>query len=69
VCWPFVTEILGDFDGDWDVDEADLGTFCNNWLRADCNAPDWCEGADLDLSHEVDFLDFAIFAKHWLEGI
>ena len=67
--YPFVTEIRGDFDGDKVVDLADLVTFCNNWLRADCDFPDWCEGTDLDMSHQVDFFDFIIFAKHWLESI
>jgi len=29
---------------------------------------DWCCGADLDFSNEVDFFDFSIFADYWLES-
>ncbi|MHA2403941.1 MAG: hypothetical protein ACXADH_13180, partial [Candidatus Kariarchaeaceae archaeon] len=29
---------------------------------------DWCQGADLNFSGEVDFIDFSIFAGYWLES-
>ena len=50
------------------MDEIDLGTFVDCWLRGDCEGPDWCAGTDLDLSSDVDFFDFAKFARCWLEG-
>jgi len=65
--WPYICP--GDFDMDSDVDQLDLITLVNNWLRQDCALPDWCEGADLNVSTNVDFYDFAEFAENWLEGI
>jgi hypothetical protein len=38
-----------------------LGVFASNWLAADCGAPDWCGGSDLDKNAVVDFADFALF--------
>jgi len=65
--WPYICP--GDFDMDGDVDWVNLGTFVDNWLRVDCNIPDWCEGADLDVSESVDFFDFAELANNWLKEI
>jgi hypothetical protein len=50
---------------DGDVDWDNFVTFTNNWLRDDCTIPDWCEGADIDVSTSVDFFDFAMFAEQW----
>jgi hypothetical protein len=38
-----------------------VAEFCSYWLAADCGAPDWCGGSDLDQDSVVDFLDFALF--------
>ena len=46
----------------------DLVLFASEWLRQDCVEPDWCAGGDFDKSGEIGFLDFALFAEHWLEG-
>jgi hypothetical protein len=59
----------GDFDVNLVVNYADLDIFTDNWLRNDCNIPDWCSGTDLDLTYAVDFFDFAIFAENWLKEI
>lgn len=55
-----------DFDADGDVDIADLNSLSQQWLAADCNYPNWCEGTDLDYNGGVDFLDYTIFAQNWL---
>jgi len=54
-----------DFDMDQDVDWDDLGIFAANWLRDDCGIADWCAGADLDMSTEVNFFDYAEFTRCW----
>ncbi|MFA5239097.1 MAG: hypothetical protein WC476_05225 [Phycisphaerae bacterium] len=57
-----------DFNRDTIVDSADLYILTSYWLSVDCNEPDWCEGTDLDTSHNVDFSDFALFCNYWLEA-
>lgn len=57
---------VGDFDGDMDVDMADLHTLVLHWLVEDCNYPSWCEGTDLNYNGFVDFIDYATFAENWL---
>jgi hypothetical protein len=57
-----------DFDGDTVVGFADLSVLTSYWLATDCNEPDWCKGTDLNTSHNVDFRDFALFCKYWLEA-
>ena len=44
-----------------------LVTISENWLREDCVAEDWCSGADLDYSGNVDLHDFMLLADHWLD--
>ncbi len=47
----------------------DIQSFAEQWLNTGCQAPDWCEGADLDrLGGIVDMRDFAMFAENWLKG-
>jgi hypothetical protein len=31
-----------------------------------CSSPDWCGGADFDMSGTVDMFDLAFFAENWL---
>jgi len=38
-----------------------LGVLADYWLRDGCGAPDWCGGADADVSGVVDLVDFALF--------
>jgi hypothetical protein len=56
-----------DFNGDHIVNYADLDILTSYWLVTDCNEPDWCEGTDLDINHNVNFIDFALFCQFWLE--
>jgi hypothetical protein len=38
-----------------------LGVLASYWLEAECDKPDWCEGADLDQDSGVDFVDLALY--------
>jgi subtilisin family serine protease len=63
----------GDFEPDGDVDLADLRFFVSLYLESDCNAlaadeSDWCFGADLNQSGEVNLRDFAILAGYFGAG-
>jgi hypothetical protein len=44
-----------------------LSRLAGEWLHP-CSEPDWCDGCDLDYDGSVDFIDYAIFAEHWLEA-
>jgi parallel beta-helix repeat protein len=46
-----------------DVDFDDLGLFVSKWLKEEILIPE-----DLDRDGVVNFVDYAIFAGHWLEG-
>jgi hypothetical protein len=37
-----------------------LQEFVSKWLEDDCIKSDWCGGADINQSHDVDFVDFAM---------
>lgn len=60
--------IPGDFEPDCDVDWDDLTTLAEQWLQ-----PLEILSADIaplpDGDGKVDFLDFAVFASHWFEGV
>ncbi len=58
--------IPGDSEPDGDVDIMDLAFFSLRWLRNDCDAPDWCDRADMNFSHRVDIVDFALMAQYWM---
>jgi hypothetical protein len=48
---------------------SDFAWFAQNWWHDDCTALNWnCDGADLDGSGSVGYLDLAIFAENWLVG-
>jgi hypothetical protein len=55
-----------DFDSDGKITNKDFATFAKQWLRDDCNSPDWCGGLDLDASGSVDYNDLRIFGESWL---
>ncbi len=48
------------------VNTEDLGYFAGRWLESDCDTSNNCGGTDIDVSHTVDFVDFALFASYWL---
>lgn len=48
------------------VDPNDLAWFTSHWLDSGCGHRYYCEGTDIDGGGEVDFYDFAVFARNWL---
>jgi hypothetical protein len=57
-----VLPLLGDFNGDSRVNWRDLLLFSKQWLDG-ADSP-----ADLNITHGVDFRDFAIAARNWRIG-
>jgi hypothetical protein len=61
--------IQGDFDEDCDVDMKDLKVLADQWLYSESPGVLSADIAPLPESDGmVNFLDFAVFASHWLEG-
>ena len=56
-----------DFNNDTIVDFRDYAILASHWLETSCNAPSWCEGADLDIDGSVDINDLILFCQYWLE--
>ena len=56
-----------DFNGDTVVNFVDFAVLASYWREADCNDPNWCEGADLNTDNSVDIYDSALFVEYWLE--
>jgi len=56
-----------DFDGSIKVDFTDFTVLASYWQDQDCNAPNWCEGTDLDVDGDVDLNDLTLFIDYWLE--
>jgi hypothetical protein len=44
----------------------DFAILARNWLDQ-CAYPNWCEGADLDISGTVGLDDLLIFTQSWLD--
>jgi hypothetical protein len=50
------------------VDFQHFARFADNWLQVDCNdMNNWCDGADLSYSGDVNSLDLRLFADEWLD--
>ena len=56
-------DFVGDLSGDCKVGWEDLRILAEQWLNADCSAPD-CE-ADLDGVPGVNMFDFGVLADNW----
>ena len=65
--WSFTVSPLpkGDFNGDWLVNLLDLKVLASLWLDTACGLPDWCSGADLSRSTNVDIVDYALWAPQY----
>lgn len=61
--------IQGDIDKDDEVDAIDFTTFASKWDRADCDSPDWCDGADIDKNSSVNETDLMILGENWLKTL
>jgi hypothetical protein len=53
-----------DINGDGDINFEDLDYIDRYWFLP-CADPNWCEGADLDLSGLVDYQDLKTFTQSW----
>jgi len=63
---PLVAQTLpGDLDQSRQVDLHDLDILAAYWPDADCAEPNACALADLDLSSDINFLDYARLAHRW----
>ncbi|MBN1764974.1 MAG: hypothetical protein JW860_06925 [Sedimentisphaerales bacterium] len=62
-------QTAGDLDGDDIVWMKDFTIIAEQWLRSDCDDPNWCEGADIDLDGVVDPNDLVVLTSNWLENI
>ncbi|MBA7617915.1 hypothetical protein ES703_25233 [subsurface metagenome] len=50
------------------VDFVDFADFATQWRRTGCNPGNgFCEGADIDESREVDWLDLKMWVDQWLK--
>ncbi len=54
-----------DLNDDGSVDMFDFALLAQQWLRDDCQAPDWCENADIDRSGDVGLPDLSILSESW----
>ena len=61
--------LRGDFNNDHSIDPNDFVWLCSHWLEQECQYPLWCDGTDIDRSGSINFVDYAILADYWLEGI
>jgi len=59
--------IPGDLNLDDWVDSIDYAIFANSERVSDCTTCPWCNGADLDHSGKIDFVDLVILADNWLQ--
>jgi 1,4-alpha-glucan branching enzyme len=56
-----------DINNDGKVNIEDFTVLACWWDDANaCSSPDWCGGADFDMSGTIDLLDLATFIESWL---
>jgi hypothetical protein len=58
-----------DFNNDTKVDFSDFARLSQHWLESNCNEPNFCQGTDLDIDHDVDGNDLSLFIDFWLRGV
>jgi hypothetical protein len=54
-----------DLNSDGKVNFIDFAIFALQWESTNCNDPNWCDGADLDLDGDVDYNDLGLFVEYW----
>jgi hypothetical protein len=57
---------IPNFNEDFIVNFVDFDLLASYWQVADCNDPNWCEGADIDNTGSVDGNDLALFVDYWV---
>jgi len=56
-----------DINDDGKVNLEDFAVIATWWSDdGNCTLPDWCGGADFDMSGTIDFFDLAYFVENWL---
>ena len=63
--YTLLSEIVGDFDFDGDVDLEDLALLMFYWLDDNCTFPYWCFDRDFNHDGIVNFTDYALFAENY----
>ena len=53
-----------DISGNWVIEYHDYSLLAQHWLET-CDAPDWCEGSDINQDFSVDHQDLLEMAGHW----
>ena len=64
--WGQANPIEGDLNHDCSVDELDLQTLAQQWLKDDCGYTGYCGEADLNYDRTVNFSDYAAMTGNWL---
>ena len=64
---PQQTRPTADLNSDGKVNMLDFGYISGRWLEDKCRDNNWCDGADLDMSGEIDSWDLLIVLDEWLE--
>jgi len=65
-----VSTLQADSSIDGTVNFQDYAIVASRWMEEDCGYPDdWCEGADINWSNEVNWDDLSILAQQWLYSI
>jgi len=59
--------IAVDLDRDKSIDFTDFIALADQWLKHNCNTPDWCGNADVNRDSDVDEYDLEQLCSHWLE--
>jgi len=55
-----------DLNSDEAVNFTDFAIFASQYNATNCNEPNWCYGADLDMDSVVDYNDLSLFVPYWL---
>ncbi len=67
--WDFY-DLDGDIIKNNTVDLNDLNVLAQQWLDSLCDdVNEWCNGADIDGSSDVNFVDYALLAKDWTKTV
>jgi hypothetical protein len=65
--WLSGNGVIGDLSHNCKVTAYDLDLLISQWLSADCDAPLWCQGADINHDTVVNWSDYDWLAQQWLK--